>query len=278
MLRLHQQGQRFGARQDVVVGGPGDIRLSFNGAAEIYDAVRPSYPAGMFDALFEMLPAGPTIVEVGPGTGQATRDLLARGASVHAIEIGPAMAAKLRSNLPSDRLHVTVGDLEVVEITPASADAVFSATAYHWISRQAQTDRPATVLRRGGVVAIVDLIQVDSPDDAGFFAASQPIYERYGQGHTGPPAPTRHAADPEMRQALEADGRFDSVAVRRYDWNQTYTASEYRQLMLSYSGTQMMNEPDRTGLLDDMEAFIREHFGGFVTRPLVVTLTTATLA
>jgi hypothetical protein len=190
----------------------------------------------------------------------------------------PAMAAMLRSNLPSDQLHVTIGDFEVVRIRPASADAVFSATAYHWISPQAQTDRPATVLRRGGVVAIVDLIQVDAPDDAGFFAASQPIYERYGQGHGGPLAPTRDAVDPERRQALEADGRFDSVAVRRYDWNQTYTASEYRQLMLSYSGTQMMKEPDRTGLLNDMQAFIREHFGGFVTRPLVVTLTTAVLA
>jgi SAM-dependent methyltransferase len=254
---------------------PGDIRLSFDRVADLYDTIRPSYPAGIFDVLFEMLPPEPTIVEVGPGTGQATNDLLARGASVHAIEIGVAMAAKLRSTLPTDRLHVTVGDFEVVEITPGSADAVFSATAYHWISRQAQTDRPASVLRPGGVVAIVDLIQVDSPDDAGFFAASQTIYERYGEGHTGPLPPTRAAVDPEMRRDLEADDRFHSVAVHHYDWNQTYTASEYRQLMLSYSGTQMMNEPDRTALVDDMEAFIRDRFGGTVTRPLVATLTTA---
>lgn len=229
----------------------------------------------MFDTLFEMLPVPPHIIEVGPGTGQATKDLLARGAFVHAIEIGPAMAAKLQSNLRSDRLEVTVSDFEKVNIPSASADAVFSATAYHWISRQAQTDRPAAVLRPGGVVAIADLIQVDSPDDAGFFAACQPIYERYGQGHTGPPAPTRDAADPEIRQMLEADGRFRSVEVRRWDWNQTYTATEYRQLMLSYSGTQMMNEPDRLGLLEDMEAFVREQFYDSITRPLVVTLTTA---
>ena len=245
------------ARHAVGVGGPEDVRLSFDGAAEIYDTVRPSYPTAMFDALFELLPSEPTIIEVGPGTGQATRDLLARGASVHAIEIGPAMAAKLRSNLPSGRLRVTVGDFEAIRITPASADAAFAATAYHWISSPAQTDRPAAVLRAGGVVAIVDLIQVDSPDDAGFFAASQPIYARYGQGHPGPPAPTRDAVDPEIRRALEADARFESVTVHRYDWNQTYTASEYRQLMLSYSGTQMMNEPHRTGLLDDIETFVR---------------------
>ena len=76
---------------------------------------------------------------------------------------------------------------------------------------------------------------------------------------------------------LDADPRFDSVAFRRYDWDQTYSASEYRDLMLSFSSTQMMKESDRLGLLDEIESFIRNDFGGTVTRPLVVTLTTATL-
>ena len=259
------------------VGQRDDIRLSFNEAVEIYDKVRPSYPAELFDALFQMLPSQPEIVEVGPGTGQATKDLLVRGASVLAIEIGPATAARLRSNLPSDRLRVGVGDFEVMEIAPGQTDAVFSATAYHWISREAQTDRPAAILRPGGLVAIVDLIQVDSPEDAGFFAAAQPIYDRYGQGHSGPPAPSRENVDPKIRAQLNADRRFDRVDVRKYDWDQTYSASDYRNLMLSYSGTQMMEEPARVGLLDDMEGFIRNDFGGVVTRPLVVTLTTATL-
>ena len=83
------------------VASPADRRLSFNEAPDVYDEIRPSYPAALFDVLFEMLPSEPAIVEVGPGTGQATRDLLARGASVHAIEIGPATAAKLRPH-PGD--------------------------------------------------------------------------------------------------------------------------------------------------------------------------------
>ena len=126
-------------------------------------------------------------------------------------------------------------------------------------------------------MAIVDLIQVDSPDDAGLFAASQPIHERYGQGHTNPPAPSHDDVKPAIRGVLEADRRSTPAAVRRYDWNQTYSASDYRQLMLSHSGTQMMDESDRPGLLDDIETFIRTDFGGVVTRPLVVTLTTAVL-
>ncbi len=188
------------------------------------------------------------------------------------------MAAKLREVLPSRDLTVTVGDFETIALQARSMDAVFSATAFHWISPQAQRDRPAWVLKPGGVVAIVDLSQVDSPDDDGFFAAAQPIYERYGAGHNGPPAPERGAVDPPIRSALSADPRFTSVDVRTYDWNQTYTASDYRKLMLSYSVTQLMEPAARQGLLDDIHTFIEAKFAGQVTRPLVVTLTTATLS
>lgn len=256
---------------------PSDRRLSFNEVPDIYDEIRPNYPAELYGLLFEMLPPDPEILEVGPGTGQATRDLLTRGASVHAIEIGPATAAKLRSKLASDRLRVTVGDFEELQLPPASADCVFSATAYHWISPAAQTDRPAHLLRPRGIVAIVDLIQVTSPEDHGFFNAAQPIYERYGEQHDGPPAPLRDDADPAMHKLLEGDERFDEVVTRRWDWDQTYSASEYRKLMLSFSGTQMMSQVDRQGLLDELESLINVSFGGQIIRPLVATLTTAVL-
>jgi len=259
------------------VTAPNDPRFSFNEAVDNYDEVRPSYPPELFDVLFSLLPPQPEIVEVGPGTGQATKDLLARGASVHAIEIGPAMAGKLGTNFPTRQLQVSTGDFEMLDIEPASADAVFSATAYHWISHDAQTERPATILKPGGLVAITDLIQVSSPDDAGFFATTTPIYKRYGEAHAGPPPPERDAAQPAVRKTFEADGRFEAVTVYRYNWNQTYSATDYRKLMLSYSVTQMMHELDRAGLLDDIESLIRSDFDGTITRPLVVTLTTAVL-
>jgi hypothetical protein len=172
---------------------------------------------------------------------------------------------------------VTIGDFEQLAIAPVNADAVFSATAYHWISPQAQTDRPATLLRPTGVVAIVDLIQVSSTEDHGFFDAAQPIYEKYGEGHQGPQAPARDEVDPPMHELLSGDDRFGEVGFLQWDWDQTYSAAEYRKLMLSYSGTQLMAPSERLGLLDDMEVFINQHFGGRITRPLVATLTTARL-
>jgi len=116
------------------MGDPGetrDPRLTFGTVVEVYDEIRPTYPAELFDAFFSLLGVQPEILEVGPGTGQATRDLLARGAVVHAVEISPSMAKKLRSNIPTERLQVSVGDFETLDLAGESADAIFSASAYH---------------------------------------------------------------------------------------------------------------------------------------------------
>jgi SAM-dependent methyltransferase len=253
-----------------------DPRLTFGTVVDLYHEIRPTYPAALFDEFFALLPSKPEVLEVGPGTGQATRDLLARGAVVHAVEISPSMASRLRSNLPTERLTVSVGDFETIDLVAESVDAVFSASAYHWISPAAQVDRPALILRPGGILAVVGLFQVDSPEDRGFYAAAQPIYERYGRANEGPPAEARTDVEPTIAQALIGpDPRFTDVVVHRWDWDQTYTAAQYRKLMLSFSDTNMMDASVRTGLVDDIEAFINSHFDGRVTRPLVVTLTTA---
>ena len=102
----------------------GDVPVADDLLAEVDAAVHEvalirragAYPAPMFVDLFRLLPSHPAILEVGPGTGQATRDLLSRGATVHAIEIGPAMAAKLREALPSPALTITIGDFEEADV------------------------------------------------------------------------------------------------------------------------------------------------------------------
>ncbi len=252
-----------------------DPRRTFDGVAETYHASRPGYPPALFDDLLAALPSDPLILEVGPGTGQATRDLLARGARVHAVELGPALAAVLRRELPSERLSIEVGDFERVPSDEAAFDAVFSASAYHWIDTELQRDRPAQLLVPGGMLVVVGIVQVDTPEDRGFFAAAQPIYLRHGLPHEGPPAPSRADVDPELRAALAVDPRFGDVRVHRYDWDHTYTAAAFRRLQETQSGTQLLPPDARESLLDELEAFARDEFDDQVTRPLVATLTLA---
>ena len=77
------------------------LRSTFNQDAERYDRARPGYPAGLFDDLAELTSIGPgsRVLEIGPGTGQATRPLAERGCRVVAVELGADLAALARRNL-----------------------------------------------------------------------------------------------------------------------------------------------------------------------------------
>jgi 2-polyprenyl-3-methyl-5-hydroxy-6-metoxy-1,4-benzoquinol methylase len=70
----------------------------FNEVAEEYDRHRPAYPDALIDRACEVGGLGPgaTVLEIGCGTGQLTRSLLARGLRVTAIEPGERLIAQAR--------------------------------------------------------------------------------------------------------------------------------------------------------------------------------------
>src|SRR3954452_17985968 len=76
-------------------------RVGFDEVAELYDKVRPGFPDDLFDELAAAVPRSPAVVEVGPGTGQATKGLVARGASVTGVELGAHLTAVLARTLPT---------------------------------------------------------------------------------------------------------------------------------------------------------------------------------
>jgi hypothetical protein len=71
------------------------LRRTFDTAADLYEAARPSYPDELFDDLVELaaLEPGDRLLEIGCATGKATRSLLERGFSVVCVELGAQLRA-----------------------------------------------------------------------------------------------------------------------------------------------------------------------------------------
>lgn len=253
---------------------PDDIRQTFDLDPERYERARPGYPPVLFDELFAALPSEPQIVEVGPGTGQATRELVQRGARVTAVELGERFANRLRTVFPT--VDVVHDEFESAPLPAQTFDAVVSATAYHWVRPDQQIERPRHLLRPGGRLAVIDLIQVDSPDDPDYFDRVQPIYAAFGQAKPDWNPVTHDTAEPPMAARLHADDRFDNVAVHRVRWDQTYSTTAYRDLLLTYSGTLHMPVEPRMDMVNQLTAVIDDEFDGQIVRPLVATLTIGT--
>ena len=248
----------------------------FDESPEIYERARPVYPDELWDQLFLRLPDRPSIVEIGPATGKATRALLARNAYVAACEPGPNLAAYLSADVASPMLDVRNATFEAAELELTAYDAVVAATSFHWVDPAVRLQKAYAVLKPGGTLAVIGTNQVASDVDRGYFAASQPIYDKYFPNDPPPPpTPGRDVVPPEFNEIAESS-LFEAIDIWRYDWDQRYTTEQYIDLVRSYSGTAQMAPAEREAFLRDLAAFIDQRFDGYVVRPLVITLVCGT--
>lgn len=126
--------------------------LSFGGVAEAYERFRPGYPV----ELFEMVTAYAgrpvrTALEIGAGTGKATRLFARRGIAVTATEPDRSMLAELRKHVPA---NVTTVQTAFEGLRPGERyGLVYAAAALHWTNPEGRWPRVAALLEPGGVFA-----------------------------------------------------------------------------------------------------------------------------
>jgi SAM-dependent methyltransferase len=254
------------------------LRETFDEAAELYDRVRPGYPEAVFDDLAGLagLRHGSRVLEVGCGTGQATLPLARRGYEVVAVELGGNLADVARRKVASfPAVEIVTAAFEAWMLPPTPFDAVVSATAFHWLDPAVRVGKAADALRPGGALAVIATHHVAGGTDP-FFAASQRCYERWMPGTpkdlrllAADDVPRRDAAE------LEAGGRFERVAVRRYERDLSYTTREYLDLLMSYSNHRALAPEARDRLLGCIRDLIDTRFDGRIAKRYLTELTVA---
>lgn len=138
----------------------------FDPLVEFYDAARPEYPDAHFEALEALTRPlkGARVVEVGAGTGIATRALRGRGAIVLPVDHGPAMLARLQAR-GAEFPTAVQADAHRLPVRSGWADLVCYAQAWHWTDLERACAEAARVLRPGGALAVWwNLVQSDGLD------------------------------------------------------------------------------------------------------------------
>jgi len=254
------------------------LRSNFDQAAELYDRARPRYPPALFDDLAELTGIGPgsRVLEIGPGTGQATVPLAERGCQVVAVELGSHLAAVARRNLARfPAVEVVTAGFEDWPLPSEPFDLVLAATAFHWIDPAVRVAKAADALRPGGWLATVATHHVAGGDER-FFAEAQDCYIRWDPA-TPPEGVALPAAAsiPSTSDELDRSGRFGPAAFRRYEWDQSYTTESYRDVLLTYSGHRDLDPQAQTGLLDCIGRLIDTRYGGRITKRYLTELRVA---
>lgn len=235
------------------------LRRTFETAADLYDAARPSYPHELFDDLVSIaaLEPGSRLLETGCATGKATRPLLDRGFSVVCVEMGAQLAERARRNLDGLPVEIHVEPFETCQGEAGTFDLVYAATAWHWVDPTIRYRKAHRLLRPGGHLAFWSTRHAFPEGFDAFFSEIQEVYDAIGESHPGewPPPPPDEI--PDDTPEIEASGLFEDVEVRRYVWETSYTAEEYITLLNTFSGHISMEPAKR----DHLYREIRQRIG-----------------
>ncbi|GAA2300756.1 methyltransferase type 11 [Streptomyces violaceusniger] len=245
----------------------------FNEVADLYDRVRPGYPDELFADLVDItgMDERSSVLEVGCGTGQATRSLAALGCSVTAIEPGRDMAALARQRLAVfPDVEVETSTFEEWDDRGARFDALVAASSWHWIDPSIGWRRAHDVLRPGGWMALLGNVVVRRPGEPEVYAETADLHERFCPGNPGwghPPL------EDEVRGTGggwglvdDPGGLFGPTLVRRYPTVQWFNGEGFADHLRSTSLYRRLDRDVREPLLDAIAERILTRMGDRASR------------
>jgi SAM-dependent methyltransferase len=232
-----------------------DRRLSFGAVADRYDRSRPDYPPELVDDViaYAGCGSGSEVLEIGAGTGKATRMFCARGLSVVAVEPDGEMAAvaSRQAATAGHNVRIIQSDFESAPLPDGAFPLAYSGQAWHWVDPAGGFQRARRALAPGGVLAA--FWNRSDWSGHGLRAELLEAYERNGASHlrrgtmhpTGSSSP---ALSDEWDPELATAAGFGELSVHRYERVLEFTSAEYVAMLSTHSDHILLEADQRERL------------------------------
>lgn len=241
--------------------------------AQLYEEVRPGYPAQLFEDIVSIsrIPPRGRILEVGCGPGTATVPFAKLGYEMLCLELGQNLAAlaveKCRAYPGVEIQNIAFEDWPIER---ASFDLFMSAQAFHWIPPEVGYPRAAATLKDTGSLALIWSQHPvwDTPIRKALDRTYQdkaPQLANVAQKNSAEVLTKRTVDD------IDASGLFQEVLVKHYPWAEQYRADRYIKLLSTYSDHRGLPDDTRWDLFVAIHELI-EQFGGTIEVPYVTIL------
>jgi len=235
--------------------------LVFGEVAELYDRARPSYPDALIDDVVAAIPRAreARVLEVGAGTGKATKLLAPRVGSLVALEPDPAMATiASRHAESSSNVDIVVDRFEDWVTAGPPFSGIVAAHCWHWVDPRVGYTKARSLVQDDGVLAAfwnVPVLEV-SP----LAPAIDDAYRAHAPSLEDKTSSTRAS----FQSSLARHPGFGVRDQREYDWDQVYSAQEYTDMLCTHSDHHLLPEAERAALVDAVRGVI-DDAGGSIT-------------
>ena len=234
-----------------------EYRKIFDTIPEQFDRYRPRYSPDLFASLIACAEIGPgkRVLELGPGTGQATEPVLDTGCDYHAIELGGNLYEKMRQKY-GDRPNFSIvhDDFITHDFGNERFDLVYSAATIQWIPEAVAFSKSFELLKSGGVLAMMLTVSdYKTPDEAAYRDIQQ-VYDEYFR----PETPYKDMTAPfDYRHAT--DYGFVQFEKREFFGERIFTADEYVAFCGTHCDHIVIPEPYKTKFFEGLRNAVLAH-------------------
>ncbi len=252
-----------------------EYKHTFNDQAVLYNEARPTYPAELFSALVQVtkLPTHAQLLEIGPGTGQATRPLAKLGYSVTAVEPGENLVEVFKQELHDyDNVQIITSSYEDTDLPANTFDLVYVATAFHWLDPEVRFTKTHSVLKSGGHLAIIRTCHILSGETRDFFEKTQPIYNQFAdlKEKSAKPLVTKIS---DIKPDILDTHLFEQVYFTVFPMYISYTSEQYVKLLSTFSEVIAMDPIEREAFLVQISDQIKKEFDDKIVKEFGIPLT-----
>ena len=225
-----------------------ELRRVFDTIPEQFDKYRPRYCPALFQDLIEYAGIGPgkAVLEIGPGTGQATDPILDTGCDYHAIELGEHLYGMMERKY-GDRpnFHIVLGDFINHDFGAQRFDMVYSAATIQWIPEDVAFSKTFDLLKPGGTLAMMLTVSEYRTPNPALYEQIQKVYD----AHFKPETRYSHSG---FRYERAPEYGYVGFEKREYPGRRTFTAEEYVAFCGTHSDHMVIPEPHSSLFFDGL--------------------------
>jgi SAM-dependent methyltransferase len=236
-------------------------RFAFDEIANVYRAARPDYPEALIEDVvsYADLKRSDKILEVGCGTGQATKSFAKRGFTIVAMDPGAEMlrgAGEVLADFCNVEFLETT--FEAWPATQGEFRLIVAAQSWRWVSAEVRFVKAAEALSSEGSLAIFGHVPVGLP--APLLARFKEIYLRH-TGKWDPPPEAWYLPNGPFKGWFDESGMFGRVTHKSYPWKWRHTTSSYLDFLRTKSEHRMLEPAKREEMLGELAKAIDDGGG-----------------
>lgn len=231
------------------------LAKSFNKLANEYDKYRPEYPSALLDDILATtrLTAGCRVLEIGSGTGKATRLFAERGYALTCIEPANKLLAVAKRHFNRcPNISFIPTSFENAKLNPGTYDLIIAAQSFHWVDQSVRCKKCATALKEGGWIAV--FWHASPPSSSPFSVCVNKTLTSYIEGYS-PISRVTYEKQILARLSELSRNSFSELQLRRYPaQTRSYpaTIAEFLRRMSTWSAIAALPGKLRRALMREL--------------------------